>query len=291
MKQDTLTIGLVMKSLQAEFFQTMQQGAEDYTARQNRYRLITAGTDTQTEIDRQIALVDELADQGADALVVVPIDSKALVAPVVRAIRKGVKVVNIDIRLDEEMLKSEGISLTYVGPDNLSAARDAGNALASHLHRGDKVLLIEGLPAAENAQQRKTGFALAITGAGLNLVGSAPANWETTTAEEVFTRLYATHPDIKAVFCCNDAMALGVINVLKTQGKRPGEILIAGFDNDAAMRPLLEEGWLTVTIDAYGSQMAVQGIEYALQIIDGMPEGGIHGTPYTLIQKDTVEKN
>lgn len=282
-KKPIVTIGLVMKSLQAEFFQAMQRGAEEHTARQERYRLIAVGTDTQTEIERQIVLIDELIAQGVDALVVVPIDSKALVAPVARAVRKGITVVNIDIRLDEALLETEGISLTYVGPDNLSAARTVGNALATRLQPGDEVLLIEGLPVAENAQQRKAGFMEAIAAAGLTLAGSAPANWETKTAEEVFAGLYASHPKTKAVFCCNDAMALGVINVLKREGMPPGQIPVIGFDNDETMQPLLQEGWLLATIDAYGSQMAVQGIEYALQIMDGMPGGGVHSTPFELI--------
>lgn len=284
MTNKLLNIGLVMKSLQAEFFQNMQQGAETYAARQNRFRLHAAGTKTQTEIEQQIALVDELANHGVDAMVVVPIDSKALVAPVVRAVRKGITVVNIDIRLDEDMLHKEGIDLTYVGPDNYQAAYDAGMEVASHLKRGDKVLQIEGLPVAENAQQRKAGFERAIQTAGLNLAGSEPANWETDMAKDVFRQLYATHSDAKAVFCGNDAMALGVIQELKQLGKKPGEILVAGFDNDAAMQPLIQEGWMQATIDAYGSQMAVQGIEYALRIIDGEPSGGIHSTPYTLIK-------
>lgn len=284
MTNKLLNIGLVMKSLQAEFFQNMQQGAETYAARQNRFRLHAAGTKTQTEIEQQIALVDELANHGVDAMVVVPIDSKALVAPVVRAVRKGITVVNIDIRLDEDMLHKEGIDLTYVGPDNYRAAYDAGMEVASHLKRGDKVLQIEGLPVAENAQQRKAGFEQAIQTAGLNLAGSEPANWETDMAKDVFRQLYATHSDAKAVFCGNDAMALGVIQELKQLGKKPGEILVAGFDNDAAMQPLIQEGWMQATIDAYGSQMAVQGIEYALRIIDGEPSGGIHSTPYTLIK-------
>jgi ribose transport system substrate-binding protein len=50
------TIGLVMKSLQAEFFQEMKKGALAFAASQNNFELITVGTNTQTEINLQIAL-------------------------------------------------------------------------------------------------------------------------------------------------------------------------------------------------------------------------------------------
>lgn len=285
MENKNVRIGLVMKSLQADFFKVMQQGAEDYVAQTGCCDLTCVGTATQTEIDRQVELVDQLTDAGMDAIVVVPIDSKALVAPVVRAVKKGIKVVNIDIKLDDDMLREAGVDVDFVGPDNLSAAYSVGKVLADKLAEGDKVILIEGLPVADNAQQRKAGFDKAIAERGLDCVASEPANWETSTAAELFERLYAAHPDVKAVFCCNDAMALGVIDVLKRAGRRPGEVMIVGFDNDAVMEPLLAEGWLLATIDAFASQMGVEGIKHALHLLDsGAASTGHRSSPFTLIK-------
>lgn len=145
-------IGLVMKSLQADFFQEMKRGAEAFAVSHPEIELISAGTASQTEIEAQIELVKNFIHERVDALVIVPIDSKALVAPVVKAIKAGIKVVNIDIRLDEDMLHEEGVELTYVGPDNETASRLVGDVLADTLQKGDKVVLIEGLQVAENAQ-------------------------------------------------------------------------------------------------------------------------------------------
>ncbi|MBN1414260.1 MAG: sugar ABC transporter substrate-binding protein [Bacteroidales bacterium] len=276
-------IGLVMKSLQAEFFQEMQKGALEFARRQKNFELITIGTKTQTEIDRQIQLVDGLIDQKVDAIVLVPIDSKALIPVVVKAVKAGIKVINIDIKLDEELLRQNNIELTYVGPDNESAAQMVGNVLARKLEKGSKVILIEGLSVAENAQQRKNGFLKSIHEFGLNLVASASADWETDKAAEVFSALFNAHPDIDGVMCSNDAMAIGVIKVLEKYGKT-GKIQVVGFDNDASVRPFLESGAILATIDAFGSQMAVKGIEYALRVLDGMENKGTFSTDFKLIQ-------
>lgn len=285
MKDRKPIVGLVMKSLQADFFKVMQQGAEEFVDSTGCCELISTGTASQTEVERQIELVRELTAQGIDAMVVVPIDSKALVAPVAEAVRKGVTVVNIDIKLDPDMLRSESVEVDFVGPDNFTAAHAVGECLAAQLENGDKVIMIEGLPVADNAQQRKAGFDKAIAEHGLDCVASAPANWETSTAEEVFTKLYAEHPDIKAVFCCNDAMALGVINVLKGMGMKAGEIKIVGFDNDAVMAPLLAEGWLLATIDAYASQMGAEGIRHALALLEGGKQSsGDRASAFSLIK-------
>jgi len=276
-------IGLVMKSLEAEFFQEMKKGAVAFAEKQPGFQLVTVGTSTQTEVDRQIELVNNLILEKADAIVLVPIDSKALVPVTVKAIRAGIKVINIDIRLDEELLKQNGVELTYVGPDNKTASTLVGNVLAGKLGRNAKVILIEGLRVAENAQQRKAGFMESVHAYGLHLAASEAADWETGKAEQVFASLYAQHPDVDGVMCCNDAMALGVLHVLERNGKA-GIIPVVGFDNDASVQPYLKSGAMLATIDAFGSQMAVQGIEFALKVLNGMENSGSYATDFKLVQ-------
>ncbi|MDR3651834.1 MAG: substrate-binding domain-containing protein [Paludibacter sp.] len=275
-------IGLVMKSLEAEFFQEMKKGALAFAETHNNFRLLTVGTATQTEIDLQIELVDKLIQQKTDAIVLIPIDSKALVPVTVKAIRSGIKVINIDIKLDEELLKQAGVELTYVGPDNKTASKIVGDVLARKLGKEAKIILIEGLSVAENAQQRKAGFLESITENGFNLVASVAADWETHKAEQLFAELIIQHPDVDGVMCSNDAMALGVLKVLERKGKI-GEIPVVGFDNDASAQPFLKSGAMLATIDAFGSQMAVQGIEFALKVLNGMENKGSYSTDFKLI--------
>jgi len=275
-------IGLVMKSLSAEFFQEMKKGAELFAENEKSFRLITVGTATQTEIDRQIELVDKLIRDGADAIVLVPIDSKALIPVTVKALNSGVKVINIDIKLDEDLLHESNTELTFVGPDNKTASKKAGDVLAKKIGKGAKVILIEGLRVAENAQQRKAGFMETISESGLQLLASEPADWETDKAEQVFNSLFEKYPEVQGVMCSNDAMALGVLRVLKKH-RLSGTIPVVGFDNDASVQPCLQTGEMLATIDAFGSQMAVEGIKYALKVLNGMENKGSFSTEFKLI--------
>lgn len=276
------SIGLVMKSLQAEFFQEMKKGALEFAEKHNEFELITLGTSSQTEIDLQIQLIDSLIEKKVDAIVIVPIDSKALVPVVVKAVRDGIKVINIDIKLDDDLLREANVELTYVGPDNRLASKMVGDVLAKKLGKGAKVILVEGLSVAENAQQRKAGFMESIQEFGLELLASQPADWETDKAEQVFERLYAVYPDVEGVLCSNDAMALGVLKVLDENGKT-GSVQVVGFDNDASVAPLIQSRAMLATIDAFGSQMAVQGIEFALKVLGGMENKGSYSTRFELI--------
>lgn len=275
-------VGLVMKSLEAEFFKIMQAGAIDYAAQNMHFELITTGTKNQTDVPAQIELVEKLIKKQVDALVVIPIDSKALVPVVVKAVRSGIIVINIDIELDRGLLAESGVELAFVGPDNLVGAQMAGEVLAGELGPGGKVVLINGIPAADNAQKRRKGFLASIDQYGLNLLGEGVGNWETGEAEKVFTGLLKQFPDLKGVMCGNDAMALGVIRHLESKGLA-GHIRVVGFDNDPTSKQLIKEGKLLATIDAYGSEMATMGIKTALEALTGEEKRGWIKSEITLI--------
>jgi ribose transport system substrate-binding protein len=276
-------IGLVMKSLQADFFKVMKEGAVRYAASLPFLDLVCVGTATQTEITEQINLVNSLINQQVDAIVLVPIDSKALVPPVVEAVRKGIPVINIDIRLDSDLLKQAGVEVAFVGPDNFAAAYEVGKLLSARLQPEDEVAIIEGLAVADNAQQRKSGFIKSIEEKRLRLIASEPADWETAKAIKVFQNLWVQHSDLKAVYCSNDAMALGVLRLMQEKDQY---LPVVGFDNDAVMKDFLSTGRLVATADIFSSQMAVRGIEFALNVLEGKMENrGIHTTPYAIVEK------
>lgn len=283
MKQD-YQVGLVMKSLQADFFKVMQEGAEQFARSLPQLELICVGTATQTEVDEQIALMRSLIARQVDAIVLVPIDSKALVSPTAEAIRKGIPVVNIDIQLDEDMLKQAGVEVPFVGPDNRTAAYKVGKRLCSVLQLDAEVVIIEGLVVADNARQRKEGFLKAIGKSALKLVATASADWETAKAQTLFRRIWEKYPLLKGVFCSNDAMALGVLEVMQERGVY---LPLVGFDNDAIMERYLLSRQLLATVDIFGSEMAVRGIEFALEVMEGKVQNrGIHLTPYVI--KDCI---
>lgn len=75
---------------------------------------------------------------------------------------------------------------------------------------------------------------------------------------------------------------MGVLKVLKKEGMA-GKILVVGFDNDVSIQSYLSNGEILATIDAHGSQMAVQGIEFVLKVLNGADNKGEHPTKFDLI--------
>jgi ribose transport system substrate-binding protein len=259
-------VALVMKSLANEFFSTMAEGAKKHQAENaNSYDLVVNGIKNETDLAEQVNLVEQMIAQQVNAIVIAPADSRALVTVLKRAKDAGIVVVNIDNKLDAEVLKQAGLTVPFVGPDNRTGARKVGEELAKHLTAGDKVTIIEGIPTAFNGQQRRLGFEDALKAAGMNIVSVQSGRWEMETANNVASAMLSEHPDLKAILCANDNMALGAVAAIQATGKT-GKVLVVGFDNVSAMRPLLDKGQVVATADQHGDQLAVFGIEAALKI-------------------------
>jgi ribose transport system substrate-binding protein len=275
-------VALVMKSLANEFFKTMEDGARAHQrANATRYDLIATGIKDEQDVAGQIRLVEQMVAEGVQAVVIAPADSKALVAACKRAQDAGLVVVNIDNRLDAEVVREKGLRAPFVGPDNRKGARLVGEAVAGHLKAGDKIAILGGVPGAFNAIARTAGFEDAASSAGLVVAASQSAFWDTGKANQIAAALVRETPDLKALLCANDSMALGAVAAVKEAGRT--DILVAGFDNIAAVQELLREGRIVATADQHGDRLAVFGIEYALEMLASKTAPADRETPVDLV--------
>lgn len=280
---DKPKVGLVMKSLANEFFKQMQAGAEDYAAKNtDKFSFAAVGMKDERDFAAQVDAVENFVTQQFNVIVLAPADSKAMVTPVKKALEAGIKVINIDVALDEEAKRQAGVDLAFFGPDNREGAKLAGLALAKELGKGGKVVILEGNPEADNAKERKKGFDDAVAEGGLTLLDSKTAHWETEEANTLMTNFLTQYQDIQGVMAANDSMALGVVKALDAAGKS-GQIKVVGFDNIPAVQPLIKDGKMLATVDQFGAQMAAMGIDYGLKELAGEKFSGWVKTDIKLI--------
>jgi ribose transport system substrate-binding protein len=164
-------------------------------------------------------------------------------------------------------LEKENVTIPFVGPDNQEGAKKVGDFLATKLTKGDQVAVLEGKTTAFNGVQRRLGFEAAMKDAGVEIVTSQSADWETDKANTIAASMLSEHPNIKAILAANDDMALGAVAAVKAAG-RTGDVIIVGFDNIPAVQLLLREGKVLVTADQHADQLAALGIETALEILN-----------------------
>lgn len=280
-------VALIMKSLANEFFVTMADGARAHQqSHGDAYALIVNGIKDESDLSQQVALVEQMISIGVDAIVLAPADSRALVPVAKRAQQAGIIVINIDNQFDAEVLAEAGIEIPFIGPDNREGAHRVGEVLAAQLTPGDLVAIIGGIPTAFNAQQRQRGFEEAMQTAGMEVVSVQSGGWEQAKANTVAAALISEYPDLKALLCSNDNMALGAAVAVRQAGKEG--IAIVGFDNIVAIQQMIQEGRVLATADQHADQLAVYGIEAALQILQGEATPEDRQTPVDLITKESL---
>lgn len=281
-------VGLVMKSLANEFFVTMLEGAKDYQkSHAADFDMISNGIKNETDTSAQIDIVNQMILAKVNAIVIAPADSKALVTVLKKASDAGIKVVNIDNRLDPGVLKSKNLDIPFVGPDNRKGSRLVGDYLAKQLAAGDKVGIIEGVPTTTNAQQRTAGYKDAMDAAGMKIVSTQSGNWEIDQGQKVASAMLSEYPDLKALLAGNDNMALGAVSAVRAAGKA-GKVLVVGYDNIEAIKPMLQDGRVLATADQAAAQQAVFGIQNALKLVKGEKvdaQDGAIETPVELVLK------
>ena len=136
---DKPKVALIMKSLANEFFLTMETGAKDYQ-KQNagKFDLIANGIKDETDTANQIRIVEQMVASKANAIVIAPADSKALVPAIKRAVDAGVIVINIDNKFDDGALKERGSMSPLSDPTTGSAQNWWATTLPSNSRRATR---------------------------------------------------------------------------------------------------------------------------------------------------------
>lgn len=263
------TVALVVKTLNNQFFIDMEAGAKA-TADSLGLELIVQAPEREIDVERQMQIVENLIQRNVRVLMLVPNGSKEIVPAVVKANVAKIPVIVVDSRVDDATLKAAGgIVATFIGSDNEDGGRMAGAYLIERLAGSAKVAILEGVPGHETADARLRGFRKALSGsAAMQIVTSQPANMERDQAFNVTQNIIQAHPDITALFACNDVMALGALEAIAAAGKR-GTISVVGFDAQDDARKAIAEKRMAATIAQNPREMGRLAVITAHRLIKG----------------------
>ncbi|MBD3287946.1 substrate-binding domain-containing protein [candidate division KSB1 bacterium] len=263
------TIALVLKTLNHPFFIDMQRGAEE-AADSLSVNLLIQAAEREVDVEKQMQIIENLIQRQVDAICVAPSGSRELVPVILKANEAGIPIITIDTRVDSAALVEIGAEVvTYVGSDNYEGGRIAGEFMVQELDGTGKVAILEGIPGHETGDARLRGFHKALEDApGIEIVTSQTANWERDQGFNVFQNIMQSHPEVDAMFACNDLMALGAIEAIAAANKT-GEIVVIGFDalNDAKIA--IKEGKMRGSVAQHPYEMGKIAVESAYKVLQG----------------------
>jgi ribose transport system substrate-binding protein len=266
---DQPTIALVMKTLNNPFFVDMERGAKEAAGRLG-VRLLVQAAEREIDVEKQMQIVENLIQRKVGAICVSPSGSREIIPAIVKANQAGIPVLIVDTRVDTRALAdAKGRTATFIGSDNIEGGRIAGRYMVEQLKGKGKIVILEGVPGHETGDARLQGFKEIVTREpGIQVAASQTANWERDQGYSVLQNLLQAHPDIRAVFACNDLMALGAVEAIGAARKAEG-ILVVGFDATADAREAIRKGSMAGSVAQHPEEMGRLAVENARALIGG----------------------
>jgi ribose transport system substrate-binding protein len=262
-------VALVLKTLNNPFFIDMQRGAEEAAKRLN-VDLVVQAAERETDVDKQMQIIENLIQARVGALAVTPSGSREVVPAIVKANEAKIPVVIVDTRLDATTAENAGArTVGFVGSDNYRGGQLIGEFLVKTSGGKATVAILEGIPGHDTGDQRVRGFRDAVKATpGVAIAASQTANWERDQGFTVFQNMLQANSAIDTVFACNDMMALGAIEAIATAG-RTGKIRVLGFDAVEDARKAIDAGTMAATVAQFPDEMGKAAVESAVKAIRG----------------------
>ena len=254
-----LKIGVVVKAIGDPMWLDLREGAQE-KADELGVELAFNAPNSETEVEKQINMLQDLISEDVDAICVAPSQADSMANTLKGAGEKDIPVLWVDTagNYDE--------ALTFIGTGNENAAYTGGEYVASLLKEGDKAVIIRNSIGDPTGDQREAGFRKALEEKGIEVLDVKPALGE-AEAMNAMMDMIQTYPEINAVLNIGSYMAKGAARAIEQAGKT-GEILIGSFDGTHELQ-LIEDGTFVCTVAQNPKLMGALAVENAVKAANG----------------------
>ena len=277
MAEEPMKIGYLLSDLSNQFFTTLEAGIK---AQCEELGIEVVGYDSGNDAANDMTNMEDLLSVGVDLILYNPVDSDAGEAVVALANEQGVPVITVDRGVNG------GEVVSHIASDNVYGAEIAAQYIVELLgEEGGAVAEVQGMSGASAATDRHTGFDNVMSAAeNITVVSSQVGNWDRTQAMTIMENVLTSNPEVKAVFCANDVMALGVVEACQSAGR--DDIIIVGFDADSDAIAAIEEGTMAGTIQQLPDEMGKTAVDVAVSYLKGETVEANIGVEVALVKAD-----
>lgn len=175
---------------------------------------------------------------------------------------KGIYLVNLDEKIDMDNLKKHGNVEGFVTTDNVAVGAKGASFIIDKLGAEGvksqslrvkpvtppvkRVVMVPPKPSKKQARS--------------SLSPASLADWDRIKALDVATNVLQRNPNIKAIYCANDTMAMGVAQAVANAGKT-GKVLVVGTDGIPEARKMVEAGQMTATVAQNPADIGATGLK------------------------------
>jgi ribose transport system substrate-binding protein len=256
-------IPIVSKGFQHQFWQAVKKGAEG-KASELGVTVNFEGPENESQVDKQLEMLQAELDKNPKALCFAALDSKAA-APLLDQFKaKNVPVVAFDSGVDSD------IPVTTVATDNSKAAGEAADRLGEAIGGKGKVGLIVHDQTSRTGIDRRDGFVNEMKAKypDVEIVGPQYGGGDQLKSTDLAKAMIQANPDLKGFFGSNEGSAIGVVNAVK-ELNMSGKLAVVGYDSGKAQIDAINSGLMLGAITQNPIGIGEQCVDAAVKAING----------------------
>ena len=269
-------ISVVLKTLSSEYWGYVKAGC-DAAAAELGVEVFVVGPGAESDIEGQVAQIEQQIGAGCDAIICAPNDAGAAANALQAALDQGIPVLSVDTDVGIEG------QTTFVGTSNVDAAYEGGKWAIGQAGDGAKAVIIYGQEGDNTSNMRREGYQKACDEAGVEVLAALSGQNTTDGATKTMEDMLSAHPgEIDIVLCHNDDTAIGAMNACKNAGV--SDVIIVGFDGNASAVDLILAGDLIkATVAQQPYEMGYQAVEAAVEVLNGGTVESVINAPVEVV--------
>ncbi|GAA2273059.1 ABC transporter substrate-binding protein [Glycomyces scopariae] len=261
-------VALVSKGFQHQFWQAVQEGAEQ-AAEEFGVEITFEGPESESEVAQQIDMLQTALDRNPDAIGFAALDSQASAPLMTEAESRGVPVIAFDSGVDSD------VPVTTASTDNLAAAALAAERMVELIGGAGKVALVVHDQTSVTGVDRRDGFTKYIeeNAPDVEIVDVQYGAGDQLESTNIATAIIEGNPDLAGIYGANEGSAIGVVNAVQ-ELDRVGEIVVIGFDSGQAQMDAIRGGVMAGAITQNPVGIGYETVKAAAAAINGedLPE-------------------
>ena len=275
-------IAVVLKTLASEYWGYVKNGC-DAAAAELGIKVTVVGPGAESEIEQQVAMIEQQIGAGVDAIICAPNDAGAAANALQAALDQGIPVLSVDTNV--------GIAgqTSFVGTMNDEAAYQGGLWAVDKLGSDINAVIIYGQEGDNTSNLRRSGYEKACEEKGVTVLAALSGQNTTDGATKTMEDMISSFGDqIDVVFCHNDDTAIGAMNACKNAGLT--DVTIVGFDGNASALDLIKAGddYVKATVAQQPTSMGYEAVMAAYKTLQGETVDEVIPAPVKVIDASNV---
>ena len=276
----THKLSVVLKTTSSEYWSYVIAGIEQAEKDLGNVEVDVRGANSDTDFDGQLNMVETIVNADmCEAIAIAPLQADQIANALT-----GVKIPVLAIDTNFEQAE------TFIGTAHEDAAYQGGKYVAEQIGKGGKVVVLANIQGESTSEARVAGYRKALEEGGCEIISTQYTDGVGDKAVTVTDGVLQSFPDIDAIVCCADDVALGASRAIRQTGRDGDGIIVCGFDGISSGVQAVVDGEISCTVAQDPYNRGYQCVKSMLDVVEGEKLDDFIDTGCNVITPDNADE-